>query len=96
MWPESAGIAQPRAVTYERRIGFLCLQISVVETIELEGEEQQRRRNCVDPLLHRLEEAADFRVGEITGMNQRRVADDPPALLLQPLVCFDSSAQRSP
>ncbi len=93
MRAEGADVAQPRAVTRQRRIGFLRLECRVFEAIELQREEQQRRRNGVDPLLHRLEEAADLGIGEIAGMDQRSVADDAPALFLQPLVCLDGGAE---
>ena len=39
IWPESASVAQPRTVTRERRVGFLRLEIGVVEFVELEREE---------------------------------------------------------
>jgi hypothetical protein len=83
---KGAGITQPRAIARECRIGLLRREIGVIEPIELEREEQQCRRDRVDLLLHRLEEPADLRVGEIAGMDQRGVADDAPACFLQPLV----------
>ena len=93
---KGAGIAQPRAIMGERRVGLFGRELRVVEAVEFEGEEQQRRRDRVDPLLHRLVEAADLRVGEIAGMHQRGIADDPAALFLQPLEGCDRRAQRRP
>ena len=90
---EGADVAQPRPIMGERRIGGLRFELGVFEAVDLEGEEQERRRDRVDLLLHRLEEAADFRVGNVAGMDERGVAHDPAALFLQPLVFRDGAPE---
>src|SRR5438876_4959857 len=94
MRSEGAGVAQPRPIPGERRVGLLRIDLAVLEPIELEREEQQSGRDRVGPLLHRLKEAADLRVGEIAGVNQRSIAGNAAAALLQPLVSLDRSAER--
>ena len=65
--PEGAQVAQPGPVARQRRVGQLRVERGVVEPVQLEREEQQLGRDRVDPLLHRLVEAADLRVGDIAG-----------------------------
>ena len=62
MRAKGAGVAQPRAIMGERRVGLFGRERRVVETVQFEGKEQQCRRDRVNPLLHRLVKAADLRV----------------------------------
>ncbi len=93
---KGADVAQPRTVAGERGVGGFCLDRLIVELVDLQREEQERRRNRIDPLLHGLKEAADFRVGEIAGMGQRGKADDARARFLQALIGRDGGAELGP
>ncbi len=93
---ERTRVAQPRPVTGEHRVAEFRVEVGVFEPVEFECEEQQRRRDRVRPLLHRLVESADFRIGKISGVHERGIAHDAADLFLEPLISLDRSAELGP
>ena len=90
---KGAQIAQPGLPARQHRRGQFRRQHLIRNPVDLEREEQCQRADAVQPFLHGLIEAADFRVVHVAGMEQPGIGADARQHFLHPLILDDGRAQ---
>ena len=89
-------VAQPGSIAGQRRFGERGFERSVVDVVQLEGEEDQPCVNRVHTLLNGLIEASDLRIAHVAGVDQLGVAHDPVERFAQPFERGDRVGESLP
>jgi hypothetical protein len=89
-------VLQPRPVDGERRILQRPFQHRIVETIQLQREEQELRRDGGQPVLKVAVEFGTGRIGGVAGIDQPGKTRQPPHHLLDPFELGDRLGEPGP
>ena len=88
-----ADVFEPRPIVAKRRRLHRALQQRLVETIELEREEQQMHRRCRQPFRHVAVELRDRGIDRVARMDQPRIRAEPAHQVVDRLVSLDHGSE---
>ena len=91
-----ADIFEPRPVVPERLIMHGGFELGIVETIELEHEEQKMRGGGGDALLHIGVEFGARGIDGVAGMNEPGIGREPAEKIVERLVALHRLGQHRP
>jgi hypothetical protein len=89
-----ADIFEPRPVMPQRRLLHRGFELCVIDTIELEHEEQEMRGRSRDALLHVGIEFCSRGIDGIAGMDETGIRNQPAEKIVEGLIALYSVRER--